>query len=111
MSGVSVGQPIDSSSKRMNEVQARFNGSAGGEIDKDATEAANEFAVFCVGKIWSVASRKEHKPEIYENRMKVFNILMSDIPLWYTNRKRKFRPSVTINFYLVSVYLIPVFVK
>jgi len=80
MSGVSVGQPIDSSNskKRTNKVQARFNGSAGGEIDKDATEAANEFVLFCVGKIWSVASREEHRPEVYENRMMVFNILISD---------------------------------
>ena len=113
MSGVSVGQPIDSSSssKRMSKVRARFSGSAGGEIDKDATEPADEFALFCAGEIWSVASREEHRPEVYENRMLVFNILISDIPLWYINRKRKFRPSVTINFYLVSVYLIPLFVK
>ena len=119
MSGVSLGQPIDSSSssssnnnnKRMNEVQARFNECAGGEIDKDATEPANEFALFCVGTIWSVASMEEHRPEVYENRMMVFNILINDILLWYTNRKKKFRPSATINSYLVSVYLIPVFVK
>ena len=67
--------------------------------DKDATEPANKFALFCVGEVLSVASREEHSPEVYENRMMVFNILISDILLWYIKRKRKFRPSVTTSIW------------